>query len=191
MLYKQRKKSYELEVLDYLDSRMNLSAKVRQYYFSLKKGYEGERQFDLLIENLQCDCLILNDLLLTSNNNDFQIDSLIITPDTIYLFEVKNHDGDYYYDCGKFYTIAHKEIINPLHQLDRKETLFRRLLHKHGFNFSISPSVVFIHPEFTLYQSPINKPIIYPTQIRRYLNRLNNIPSTTNHRHKKLAEKLK
>jgi hypothetical protein len=191
MLYKQRKKSYELEVLEYLNNRMNLTGKFRQYYFSLKKGYEGETHFDSLTENLQCDCLILNDLLLTSNNNDFQIDSLIITSDMIYLFEIKNHDGDYYYESGKFYKVSHAEIINPLHQLDRKETLFRQLLLKHGYNLSLSPSVVFIHSEFTLYQSPMNKPIIYPTQIRQYLDNLNNISSKLNRGHRKLADKLK
>src|SRR5690625_3820261 len=120
MLYKQRKKAYELNVLNYLDGRMKLSSKVKQYYFSLKKGYEGEIQFDSLTENLQCDCFILNDLLLTSNNNTFQIDSLIITSDTIYLFEVKNHAGDYYYESDNFYNKkSNSEIINP----DRKSVV--------------------------------------------------------------------
>src|SRR5690625_5694810 len=114
MLYKQRKKPYELKVLEYLDTRMLLSRKERQYYFSLKKGYEGEVLFDSLTEKLQCECFILNDLLLNSNNNTFQIDSLIITSDTIYLFEVKNHAGDYYYESDNFY--------NKKSNRDRKST---------------------------------------------------------------------
>src|SRR5690554_1462358 len=98
MLYKQRKKPYELEAFEYLDVRMHLSGRDKQYYYSLKKGYEGERVFDSLTEKLQCECFILNDLLLNSNNTTFQIDTLIITSETIYLYEVKNLDGDYYYD---------------------------------------------------------------------------------------------
>ncbi|WP_164217298.1 nuclease-related domain-containing protein [Virgibacillus sp. YIM 98842] len=175
MQYKERKKPYELEVLEYLDIRMRLSSKDKQYYYALKKGYEGEILFDSLTEKLQCECYILNDLLLNSNNSTFQIDTLIITSETIHLFEVKNLDGDYYYDeeSGKFYKISkipQSEITNPLHQLDRKESLLRKLLFKHGCNLPISPSVVFIHSEFTLYQAQLNQPIIYPNQIKRYLN---------------------
>lgn len=192
MLYKQRKKPYELKVLEYLDTRMLLSRKERQYYFSLKKWYEGEVLFDSLTEKLQCECFILNDLLLNSNNNTFQIDSLIITSDTIYLFEVKNHAGDYYYESDNFYNKkSNSEIINPLHQLKRKETLFHQLLFKLGYNLPINGSVVFINPEFTLYQSPLTKPIIYPTQIHQYLNELGNVPLKLAKGHKMLAEKLK
>ena len=79
---------------------MTLSDKDKQHYFNLKKGYEGEVMFDSLTEKLQCECLILNDLLLKINNTTFQIDTLIIS-DTIYLFEVKNFEGDYVYESDK------------------------------------------------------------------------------------------
>jgi hypothetical protein len=146
--------------------------------------------FDLLTETLKCECLILNDLLLKVNNTLFQIDSLIICSETIYLFEVKNYDGDYLYESDKFYTKQKTEIINPLHQLGRSESLLRQLLDKLGYKIPINSSVVFISPEFTLYQAPINKPIIYPTQINRYLQTLNDIPSKINAKHRMLAEKL-
>ena len=64
MPYKSRTESTELLILGSLNIRMNLSDKDRQHYFNLKKGYEGEVIFDSLTEKLQCECLILNDLLL-------------------------------------------------------------------------------------------------------------------------------
>lgn len=72
MLYKARTKSKELLIMELLNTRMD---------------YEGEVLFDALTEKLQCECIILNDLLLNINNTNFQIDSLIITSEKNYSIE--------------------------------------------------------------------------------------------------------
>jgi hypothetical protein len=190
MAYKERTKPKELAILEILNNRMNLAGKDKQHYFNLKKGYEGEVIFDSLTDKLQCECLILNDLLLEVNNTTFQIDSLIIVQGKIQLYEIKNFEGDYYYESDKLYKKPRFEIINPLHQLSRSESLLRQLLLNHGFNFPIDASVVFINPAFTLYQAPLDKPIIFSTQIKSYLNHLNTIPSKLTNKHKKLADQL-
>ncbi|MBY0096902.1 nuclease-related domain-containing protein [Mesobacillus maritimus] len=190
MSYKCRTESKELQALKLLNTRMDLSAKDKQHYLNLKKGFEGERRFDRQTETLQCECLILNDLLLKVSNTVFQIDSLLICSETIYLYEVKNYDGDYVYELDRFYTRNKTEIINPLHQLKRSESLLRQLLDKLGYNIPINSSVVFINPEFTLYQAPITIPFIFPTQINRHIEKLNMISSKINAKHKMLADKL-
>jgi hypothetical protein len=190
MPYKSRTEPTELQFLRSLFTRMDLSDKDKQHYFNLKKGYEGEVMFDLLTEKLQCECLLLNDLLLRVQNTTFQIDSLIIVSDTIYFFEVKNYDGDYYYELDKLYKKPKFEIMNPFTQLSRSETLLRQLLNNIGSTMSIDASVVFVNPEFTLYQTPLNKPVILPTQLNRYMQKLNNTPSKLNGKHKLLADKL-
>ena len=190
IFYKNRNKSIELLILSYLEKRMNLERNDRYHYSNLQKGYEGEQLFDLMTKKLECNCYILNDLLLKVNNTTFQIDSIIITAETIYLYEVKNHKGDYYYEPDKFFKKPNTEIINPLHQLERCRSLLRQLLHKHGFNLPINASVIFINPAFTLYQASLNKPIIFPTQIKQHLNKLNAIPTTLNQNTQRLAEKL-
>lgn len=190
MIYKPRTESIELQVLEYLQLRMDISDKDLQYSLNLKKGLEGEMAFDALIDNISCECIILNDLLLKQNNNLFQIDSLIIISDTIYLFEIKNFDGDYYYDSERLYKKPQTEINDPLVQLNRTDSLFRQLLQSFGFHFKINPFIVFINPEFTLYQAPLNKPFIFPTQLHNLFKKLNTIPSAINNKHKRLAEKL-
>lgn len=190
MPYKPRTESVELLILSSLNNRMDLSEKDKLHYVSLKKGYEGEVMFDSLIELLQCECLILNDLRLKMNNTLFQIDSLVITSETIYLFEVKNYEGDYYYESDRLYKKLKSEINNPLYQLGRSESLLRQLLHNLGFHIPIEASIIFINPEFTLYQAPLDKPFIFPAQINRYLKKLNSIPSKLNKKHKILADKL-
>lgn len=190
MLYKPREKPEELTILELLNKRTTLSKKNQQYLYNLQKGYEGERLFDSFTEKLQCDCLILNDLLFTINNTTFQIDALIIAHEKIYFYEIKNNDGDYYYEVDKLYKMPKLEIINPLHQLGRSESLLQRLLLVHGYKFTIDASVVFINSSFNMYQAPLNKPIIYPNQIERYFQAFDAAHSHISEHHIKLADQL-
>lgn len=192
MFIKQRTESVELQIFNLLDKRMKLNEKDKQYYLSLKKGFEGEILFDSFLADLQYECLILCDLLLQVNNTVFQIDTLVIIGDSIYVFEVKNFEGDYLYDSDhdKFYLRPRTEISNPYNQLRRTESLLRQLLQSHGFNINIEAAVVFVNPEFTLYQAPTNRPFIFPSQINRYLRKLSANPSRLQRKHKLLAEKL-
>ena len=191
MFYKQREQSTELLMFDVLEKRMTLSDKNKNHYLSLKKGYEGEKLFDSFLERIKGDCFILNDLLLSFNNTMFQIDSLLIFAESIHLFEVKNYQGDFYYESDRFYKKPQSEINNPLNQLNRSESLFRQLLQSLGYHFPIEASIVFINPEFTLYQAPLTKPFIYPTQLNNHFKKLTNLSSTKlDHKHKLLAEKL-
>ena len=150
----------------------------------------GEIQFDRRIASLETENLVLTDLLLEVSGSVFQIDSLVIFQDTIYLFEVKNYEGDYYYDGEKLRTINDKEVKDPLLQLKRSESLLRQLLNTLGYNFTLKAYVIYIHPEFTLLQAPKDQPIILPTQINRFMKKLNNIKSKISVRNTKLAEKL-
>lgn len=191
MIYKHRGESLELLALDYLDKRMSLSDKSKLHHFNLKKEFEGEKLFDLFLEKIVNECFILNDLLLNFNNTLFQIDSLHIFPESIYFYEVKNYQGDFYYESDRFYKKPKTEINNPLNQLNRSESLLRQLLQSLGFHWPVKSSIVFINPEFTLYQAPLNKPFIYPTQLNSYFKSLNNPSSNTlEQKHRILAEKL-
>ncbi|MDQ6597547.1 NERD domain-containing protein [Bacillus salipaludis] len=190
MIIKPRLEPKNLKVLRSLNTRMNLSEDDRQNYLNLKKGYEGEVMFDELTNKLQCECYILNDLLFKVNNTLFQIDSLIITQKKIHLFEVKNYEGDYFYEKEAYNTRSKSEIKNPVLQLKRSESLLRQLLYHLSYHYPIEAFVVFINPQFTLYQAPLNEPIIFPTQIKRYLAKFDLAPSSLNENHRNLASKL-
>jgi hypothetical protein len=190
MPFKARTESHELLVLRLLHTRMKLTEDELKYYLNLEKGFVGEVQFDLLTEEHLSDCLILNDLLLEVNNTKFQIDTTIIFQEIIFLSEVKNYEGDYFYESDIFYTFYGKEIKNPLEQLNRGKSLFRQLLQNLGYQLTVDGSVVFINPEFFLYQAPKNLPFIFPTQLNRFMKKLDKKPSKLNSMHTKLAEKL-
>lgn len=190
MIVKERTKPEELEILLALKPRMELEEKAASNLYTLEKGYEGEVQFDQWFTNCRVESLIINDLLLEVNGTLFQIDSLVITQDRLHLFEVKNLEGDYYLDGDKFKTAAGAETKNPLHQLSRAESLLKQLLKNLGFYIPLEPHLVFINPEFTLLQAPLKSPIILPTQLNRFMDRMNRTSSKLTNKHTKLAEAL-
>lgn len=189
--YKSRMKSKEIRVLCSLNVRMELSLKDKQRLAYLEKGYQGEVFFDQLTLELKNNLYILNDLGLEQNKSFFQIDTLIISQHTIYPFEIKNYEGDYLYESGNFYPkLSRDEIRNPLHQLKRSKSLLRPLLKDLGTHLPIEGDVTFVNPNFTLYQAPLNEPIIHPTQLNSLMKKLNEIPSKLTNRHKLLADQL-
>ena len=178
----------EFKILKCIHPRMTLSPQENQNYINLEKGCEGERKFELLLEHHQLsECLIINDLLLEKNNTLFQIDSLIISPKKIYLFEVKNYEGDFYVEKDNWFTTTNIEIKNPLDQLKRSESLLRRLLQDLKLNFPIVSYVIFINPQFTLYQAPMNLPIILPTQLNHFIKKINITSSKLNESHSEIG----
>jgi RNase P subunit RPR2 len=191
MLLKERSESEGLMAMRYLNTRIELTKKERFHYLNLEKGYEGELKFDLLAKNLQEERFIINDLLLELNNSHFQIDSLIISQGVIHLLDIKNFEGDCYLESDKLFSVTTgREYKNPVNQLKRCATLFRQLLQNLQQNYPVEASVIFINPEFTLYQAPMDQPIFLPTQVNRFFRDINNTPSTLNEAHQKLAQKL-
>ncbi|MGN7297807.1 nuclease-related domain-containing protein [Ferdinandcohnia sp. SAFN-114] len=56
------------------------------------------------------------------------MDSLLVSPPKIHIFEVKNFEGDFLIEDNRMRLISGKEIKNPLIHLSRTESLFRQLL---------------------------------------------------------------
>jgi len=190
MLLKSRKESENLLLYRSLFLRMSLCEKDVSHYQHLEKGYVGELLFDQYVSTLSNEFLLLNDVLIDFGNNLFQMDSLAIFQESVLLFEIKNFEGDFCVRGDRWYTLSDKEINPPLEQLQRSESLLRRFLQEHGCMLPIEPFLVFVNPEFTLYQAPMKIPIIHPTQIQRLLRTLANKPIKTTHLHEKIANKL-
>lgn len=190
MFVKHRSESRELIMLRILNPRMKLEEELLNYYHFLEKGFEGKKKFDVWLESLSCENLILNDLIFEINHSIFQIDSLLITPLTMYLFEVKNFEGNYYIEDRKWY-ISKNEVKNPLLQLERTETLFRKLLRQIGYpQATYVPYVMFINPEFSLFHASQEHPIILPTQLNRLHRNINQCTRKLTPKHTDLSNRL-
>ncbi|WML58086.1 nuclease-related domain-containing protein [Neobacillus sp. PS2-9] len=161
---KPRTESKELLVWRNLHARSELTSDEKYYYRTLEKGYEGELMFDKLTKGLQCDVYILNGLLFEINNSYFQIDTLLIAPQKIYVYDVKNSEGDYLYEAEKFRRLqGGNDIKNPLHQLERCETLLRQFLK----NSAISYLLIVTLSSLTLSSPYIKLPMTSPLYFQR------------------------
>ncbi|KEZ50793.1 hypothetical protein AZ46_0209115 [Metabacillus indicus LMG 22858] len=191
MHLKDLRESKELLMYRKLNARKNLNAEEAAHHLNLEKGFEGEKQFEAWLKLHQGNGIILSDLLLETNQTTYQIDSLYLSPQKIYLFEVKNFEGDYHLDKDKWLSPVKKEVKNPLLQLSRNETLFRILLQEHHFQLPVEAILVFINPRFHLYQASSSHPIIFHSQLDRFAKTLNkNSAAPLKAIHSKLAEKL-
>jgi Nuclease-related domain len=191
MLLRGRTESDELLKMRSLNTRMKLSQEEKFYYFNLEKGYEGEVEFDRKAEILQEERYFINDLLLKINHSYFQIDSTLISQEVIRLLDVKNFEGDFCLESDRFYSVkTGREYKNPIDQLNKCTSQFRQLLRDLKLNFLVEASVIFINPEFTLYNAQMDHPIILPNQVNRFLKGINTSSSKLNEGHEELAKKL-
>ena len=191
IVLKTRTTANELELLHLLHSRMTLSKEDAQRFSNLLKGLAGEQQFDHLTKSLQSNFYLLHDICLEHNHSIFQMDTLLISEREIMLFEIKNYEGEFVYESESFRMLStNQEILNPLHQLNRCKTLLQSLMKKLKIHIPIKEYLVFINPEFTLLQAPINMPIILPSQLKRFLHQVNQAPSSLHKQHEQFAEHL-
>lgn len=167
---------------------MPLSPEQHLLYERLKNGHDGEMNFfKMLKSELTSNPIILFNLLFDVSNSECEIDCLLIFQQELHLFEIKNYQGDFFVDNDQWYTLSKKEIKNPLHQLQRTEVLLSHWLKQHKLPpFSIHSHVVFVHPEFYLYDAPVSIPAIFPGQIKRFISKLNQIPCHLNSTHERL-----
>src|SRR5699024_8934353 len=184
--------SKELIIFQCLQGRKTFSKTEEHQHYKLLKGYEGEKQFsNLLKEQLHQDHLQINDLLLNNHGTVFQLDTLLIFNQTVYLIEVKNYQEEFqlekdYLHC---YTTA-KDYPIPQHLLKRSAAMLTYLLSNMDMHFQVKSFLTFIKHRYTLFQAARNHPIIYPTQLFDFIRRLNLIPGTIPPKHQQLANKL-
>jgi hypothetical protein len=191
MIVKFRHIPEELKLLRCLQESMRLSPKDYSYFLNLEKGFSGEQQFDELLEQSPEEWIILYDLLFDYSNTLFQIDSLLITGDCIYIFEVKNHEGDFYIEQDRWYTTPSKvEVKNPLLQLQRSESLLRRLLQELKVKTPLKALLIFINPKIPFVSGRYESSCYIPAQLNRFLDTLKMKSQPANKQHFMLAEKL-
>lgn len=173
-ILKERERSHLLKGLTYLDKRLELNGTDKRYLINLQKGYNGERLFDEIVNKvLDKEVIVLNDLLLVSKGTTFQVDSIIITSHTLYIFEIKNYSGKYIRNSDGLSTIQGQDVANPLIQLSRMESFINQLLKDWSSTSKVEANVMFINPTFSLYNAKVDDPILLPNQIESYLEDLN------------------
>ncbi|MGM0845520.1 MAG: nuclease-related domain-containing protein [Bacillota bacterium] len=190
MIVKKRVEPAKVKLLSLLNARMRLVENEQRKLKAAIKGYKGELMFDEWALPLMNKMVFLNDLLLNHQGSKFQMDSCALTSKTIVNFEVKNFEGDYRIKNGIWISPAGEEKQDPMFQLKRTESLIRQYTQKLGFNWHIESYLIFINPEFYLYNPPETPSIIFAPQMNRFLTKLQSRSLKVNKGDLKLAEKL-
>lgn len=191
MIIKNRKEPQVLKIMEVLNNRMDLSMKQKDYIKHLKKGFSGEQEFDKLLEKSTTNVLILSDLLLKTNGTVFQIDFLAITKDTIYVYEVKSFEGAYsLVDDKMYHCVTNAEILNPSMQLQRSRVLLKQILGQKEIPLKIKAYVVFINPEFFLYNAKPQDPFLFKNLLNRHFQSLNTRLKSLTKNHNTYADLL-
>lgn len=190
MILKERTKSLTHRILESLDHRTTLPPGEKTQYDNQIKGYAGERQFDNKMKETGVPGILISDLLLSTRDTSYQIDSLLITDTCIYLYEVKNYTGSYHYKDGDISSDSGHLIQNPTNQVERKRAYLHNLLLNNGYQIKIFAYVVYINPDFYIYSLPKSPTILFAGQLTSHFESLSGQDSIQDHKYLTLAKKL-
>lgn len=165
MELKRRERPVMLQLFSALRPRMILGEKDESYFHSLEKGYEGEKAFDLEMKSYFEKAVFLQDVTLEQNKSNFQLDSVAILERKLILFEIKYFFGDYFVKGEEWFSSQETEIHNPLNQLYKSTMLLKKWLYQQNIPYEVQSFVIFINPNFMLYQAPRHSSIIFHHQL--------------------------
>lgn len=176
-MFNHPRKSHSLQIYEILNRRKTLSHSELYNFYNLRKGYEGEIIFSRALKKyIGPTHHKIFDLNLTVGGSSSQYDALLFTKNALLHFEIKNQSGDYYIKNNNWYHLASdKQINDPSHQTVRANRLMKKFLNQHHINLEVKSFTVFVHPQFFLYNAPINRQIIFPSQIKHFLENLNEL----------------
>lgn len=190
IIVKDRSKSVSYRVMESLNYRTDLSLSEIRIYQNQVKGFEGEQCFDEIMTFHNPRGFVINDLLIGTQETFYQIDSLLITSDHIYLYEVKNYSGSYYYKDGVIHSKSGHELQDPVAQAERKRAYLHNLLLNLNLKREISAYVVFVNPDFFVYNFPEQSAVIFKGQLVNHFNSVSETIKADEANTKRIAEKL-
>lgn len=163
MIYKQRSAPGQLIGLHALLQRLPAThpayGKIQNDLYNAKAGFGGEKEFDYQLREFKPDYphAILHDLYLKHGDFYFQIDSLLITPFAIVLFEIKNIAGKLHIKQNPTQFIRESAsgertvLKSPIEELERKKFHLSGWLNQRNLQVPLLDYTVFAyHNELTI-----------------------------------------
>lgn len=183
MIWKKREVSRikeELEVLlRRLPKRHAQYGQVERDHYAEVAGQAGEERFDHYYagSRLAFSHLMLHNVRLRSFR-EFQMDSVMITPWGIYVFEVKNMNGRMLFNSHPVQMLQMKDdgtVIgrrSPIEQMADNEWLLAEWLKVRGISLPLRSVLVLSYSKQIAENVPASQPIIFSHQLPRFLHTL-------------------
>lgn len=185
MIVLERQKSMKLLVLEALMRRLPENDKNYEYYKKLymlaNKGYEGELLVDR--EWIEIDVptpyFILHNLELVNEvGNSHQMDTLFLSPNFVFLIEIKDITGRIDFEPGKHQLIrtnldgTYESFRNPLDQLERHVNFLGRILTHWNIKVPIESAVVIARNSTIIGNSPPENAILHASGLQAKIHSL-------------------
>lgn len=132
---------------DVLKKRLKDYSYSEDYYF-VSYGFLGEQQFVNTFPIASHHIELFN-IVLKYYGTSFEVDRLIITGESIYAFDIKNHSGQYNID-GETWTKHFKTIKSPTTQFDVLEKGMQQIIGGTDIPHQLVCKMIFINKTFTI-----------------------------------------
>lgn len=154
--------------------------KIRNDFYNGKAGFGGEKEFDYQIRDFvpPYPHAILHDVFLKHQHAYFQIDSILITPSAIILFEVKNIAGKLQIKQNPTQFI--RESINgertvlksPIEEMERKKYYLTHWLHERNIEIPLVDYIVFAYQNELTIENTSSHRLVFSYEIPNRLRSL-------------------
>lgn len=183
VIWKTRGESVDKERAEVLLRRLPKTHKsyplAKSDLWNAESGISGERRFDdyFSASKLNFSHIILHDISLKSVL-PFQLDSLLITPWCLYVFEVKNMSGRLHFKQSPPQLIQIKDDgsvtgrKSPIEQIETNEWLLEEWLSSREYFLPISSVLVFSYPKQMPENLPKEQISIFSSQLPLFLHKL-------------------
>ncbi|WP_339251575.1 nuclease-related domain-containing protein [Sporosarcina sp. FSL W8-0480] len=154
---------------------------ISKKYHQAKAGYAGELYVDRVLNEVSYPqgVNVLKDVSLEINPHfRIQIDTLIISPNLIFLLEIKNYVGTVHFDedTGKTTKVSSHGRVDKydciIHQIDRATNGLLEWLRKRNINIPIEAILVMSNTQTDIPVFPENVTLKYAKQLPRYIRNL-------------------
>ncbi|MDV6378235.1 nuclease-related domain-containing protein [Sporosarcina sp. GW1-11] len=154
--------------------------KIQSDFYNGKAGFGGEKEFDYQLREFipPYPHAILHDLFLKQDHAYFQIDSILITPSIIILFEIKNIAGKLHIKQNPTQFIRESAngqrtvLKSPLAELERKKYFFANWLQQRNIDIPLIEFVVFAYQNELTIENMASSNIAFSYEIPNKLRAL-------------------
>lgn len=177
MYLNKRKMPIELLYYNALSLRRDLSSQERYKKEKLKRGYEGECQYDHILDEIGHENIyVIRDVYLRIGNTDTQYDTIIISENRIVVNEIKNYTGDYRYENNRWFRNNKPMNDNAFAQLDRAKGKLMNLVDDANLHVKVEAALIFTSDDLRLTSEDqrIWQETIVRNHLRNYLRQFYN-----------------
>lgn len=164
----------QLEILQILQHRKYTTSQQNYLYQRLQAGRNGENAVIEFINRYgKNHWLGIQNLWLNYNNN-FEIDLLLMSRNTCYLFEIKNYNGKFVYQDGSCYLNDVLLSNNCVSQAVKTYTNFKNLMKDLSPKIKVKGAIIFIgeHNEVNIKSNISHIEVIRRYELKNYLENI-------------------